>query len=69
VNQIHVLLWCLDAFGRLLLETVQNIDPLGNLDRIDGTVRVAHMVFNNLQNTGTAKTLDGNKPSRTTHCA
>ena len=57
VNQIHVLLWCLDAFGGLLLETVQNVDPLGNLDRIDGTVRVAHVVFNNLQNTGTAKTL------------
>ena len=34
-NQIQVLLWCLDAFGRLLLETVQNVDPLGNLDGID----------------------------------
>jgi len=56
-NQIHVLLWCLNAFGGLLLETVQNVDPLGDLDRIDGTVRVAHVVFNHLQNTGTTKSL------------
>ena len=47
-NQIHVLLWCLNAFGGLFLETVQNVDPLGDFDRINSTVRVAHVVFNNL---------------------
>ncbi len=56
-NQIHILLWCLNAFIGLLLETMQNIDPFGDLDGIDGTEGIAHVVFNHLQNTGATKTL------------
>jgi hypothetical protein len=29
------LLWGFDAFGGLLLETVHNIDPLSELDRVE----------------------------------
>ena len=56
-NQVHVLLRGFDAFGGLLLEAVQNVHPLGDLDRVDGTVCIAHVVFNHLQHAGAAKTL------------
>lgn len=56
-NQIYVLLWGFDAFGGLLLEAVQNIDPLRYLDRVDGSICIAHVVFSHFQNTGTTKTL------------
>ena len=36
---------------------MQNRHPLGDLDRVDGSICVAHVVFNHFQNTGTTKTL------------
>ncbi len=56
-NQIQVLLWYLGALIGLLLETMQNVDPPGDLDRLDGTEGIAHVVFNHLHNTGATKTL------------
>ena len=39
------------------MEAMQDINPVGDLDRVYGTICIAHVVFNNLQNTGTTKTL------------
>ena len=58
-NQIHILFWCLNAFIGLLLETMQNVDPFGDLDRIDGTEGIAHVVFNHLQTQAPPKPLRG----------
>jgi hypothetical protein len=38
---------------------MQNVDPFGDLDRIDGTEGIAHVVFNHLQTQAPPKPLRG----------
>jgi hypothetical protein len=47
-DQIHLMLWRFDALGGFLLKTVQHLDFFGNLDRVNRSIRVAHVVFYNL---------------------
>src|ERR1019366_19183 len=52
VDQIHVLLRRLDAALGLLLEAVQDVDPSGELDRVDGAVSFTAQVLDHFQYVG-----------------
>ena len=56
-DQIHLVLWRFDALGGFLLEAVQHVDFFGNLDRVNRSIRVAHVVFYDLQHARSAKPL------------
>jgi hypothetical protein len=49
VNDVHVYLWRGDAAFALFLEAVQDKHCFGKLNRVDGAVRTANIVFYNLK--------------------
>jgi hypothetical protein len=56
-DQIHLVLWRFDPFGGFLLEAVQHVDLVGDLDGVNRTIRVAHVVFDDFQHARSTKAL------------
>ena len=56
-NQFHHVLWRFDAFVGLLLKAVQHVNHPGDLDRLNRTVRITHVVLRDLLHTSPAKPL------------
>ena len=57
LDQFDVLLWCGDAFLRLLLEGMKHLDDAGKPYGINGSVRVTVEILDQLKHRTTAKSL------------
>src|SRR5687767_8079311 len=57
-DKIHLPLRRLDPMCRLLLEGMENIDRVRERDRVDRSVGVAVIVFDDLSHAGTAEALE-----------
>jgi hypothetical protein len=57
-DDVHVYFRCGNAAFALLLENVQHENRFAELDRIDGPVRAAFIVLDDLQDAGAAETLE-----------
>lgn len=51
-NQAHLVPGCRNSPSGLLLERVENVDPVGEPNRVDYPVRVPLVIFRDLKNAG-----------------